>query len=583
MSIITKIKPQFWDHYEAATGQKRAFSFRRKWILMVILTTIVALTPLFIITYIDFKLSMNMLESEAMTHTEKTVSNAWHTISFLLVQRKESLEFVSRDNSYKKLNQSKRLRTVLANLKSEIGGFEDIGVLDDKGIVQAYAGPHNLHGSKMLTSHYQIVVRKGFYIRDVLGKTDTVSRLVIAVKHALPNGSFFILRSSLDSALLHNILSQLEIGEFDDAFIINDRGRLQTTSRFHGSKGAKISLPIPDAKGSGANTMAAIDGNGKAILLGYAHIPDTSLILMIVKPKSEMMGLWYKPRIKLIGFLVLSIGLILVAILSTATYLVNRIHTAHRERMKAVHQVELSNKLASLGRLASGVAHEINNPLAIIDQKAGLIKDLFTMQETYSSDIKLIELIKGVQSSVGRAGSVTKRLLNFARHMETKIERFDLVEVVQDLIALLEKEAEFKRIGINLKTPMAGIEIESDQGNLQQIFLNIINNAFAAMQDGGTLDICIEDHKEGLITIIVTDSGNGIPSDDLKHIFEPFYTAHASQNSTGLGLSITYGLLQEIGGDIAVESKLGQGTRFIITLPLKLISTQRQNTTQYTP
>ncbi len=528
-------------------------------------------------TYIDFRLTMNMLESEVRTHTEKTVSNTWRTVSFVLTQRRESLEFVARDNSYQELNQNSRLHTVLANLQLGVGGFDDIALLDDNGIVRAYAGPHNLHGANMLNGQcYQTVVKKGFYIKDVRSKTDKISRPVIAIKRTLPDDSFFVLRSSLDSALLHNILSQLEIGESDDAFIINDRGILQTSSRFHGAMAEKITLPIP-GRVSGANTRVVTEGDGKAILLGYAYIPDTSLILMIVKPRSEMVSLWYKPRIKLIGFLVLNIGLILVAILGTATYLVNRIHTAHRERMKAVHQVELSNKLASLGRLASGVAHEINNPLAIIDQKAGLIRDLLSMQESYSSDEKVLGLIEGVQSSVGRAGSVTKRLLNFARHLEAKIEKFDLVQILQDLIAMLEQEATFKHVQISLDAADAGIEIESDQGNLQQIFLNIINNAFAAMPDGGTLNIAIEEHQEGMVLIIITDSGKGIPPDDLKHIFEPFFTTHASQDSTGLGLSITYGLLQEIGGDIAVESKVEQGTRFIISLPLKLLPAKKQN------
>jgi len=578
MSIIKKIKPQFWDHYEPADGPRRAFSFRRKWILLVSVTTVVALTPLLIMTYIDFRLNMSMLESEVTTHTEKTVSNTWRTISFFLTMRRESLEFVARDNSYINLNQEERLETILAHLKAGIGGFEDIGILDHIGIVQTYVGPYSLLGVNMSDdSCFQTVARKGYYVADVHNRTEKTSRLVIAIKHALPDGSFFILRSSLDIAPLHKMLSQLEIGEFDDAFIMNDKGVLQTPSRFHGDIAAKVSLPIP-ARDVGTKTILGTDQAGKAAFIGYAHIPDTSLILMIIKPKSEMRSLWYKPRMKLIGFLVLNIGLILVAILGTATYLVNRIHKAHRERMKAVHQVELSNKLASLGRLAAGVAHEINNPLAIIDQKAGLIKDILTMQETDSPDEKMLDLIEGVQSSVRRAGSVTKRLLNFARHLEAKIEKFDLVQIVQDLIAMLEQEAAFKHIQISLEAPDGGIEIESDQGNLQQIFLNIANNAFAAMPDGGTLDIIIEALPKGMVSIGVTDSGEGIPPDDLKHIFEPFFTTHAGQHSTGLGLSITYGLLQEIGGDIAVESKVGQGTRFIITLPLKLLPLKKQNT-----
>jgi signal transduction histidine kinase len=298
---------------------------------------------------------------------------------------------------------------------------------------------------------------------------------------------------------------------------------------------------------------------------------------MIVKPKSELMALWYAPRMKLIGFLAISIGLILLAILGMATYLVNRIHVADRQRVKALHQVEYTNKLASLGRLASGVAHEINNPLDIINQKAGLINDLFTLREDYASDEKLLKLIQGVLDSVNRAGSITRRLLNFARHMDTEIEAIDLKSLIRDLIGFFEKEAEFRNIEIHLDLPEACVEIESDQGNLQQIFLNLINNSFAALDNGGHLDIILEKTKDKMISLIIADNGHGIPPDDLKRIFDPFFSTRTGSHGTGLGLSITYGLVQEIGGDIAVESKIGQGTKFIVTLPMQVPAAKKRN------
>jgi signal transduction histidine kinase len=232
--------------------------------------------------------------------------------------------------------------------------------------------------------------------------------------------------------------------------------------------------------------------------------------------------------------------------------------------------VEYTNKLASLGRLASGVAHEINNPLEIINQKVGLINDLFTLREDYAADEKLMEPIKAALSSVERAGSVTRRLLNFARHMETDVHHFDLVEMITDLLSFLEKEAAFRGIEIHVDIPGDHLEMKSDQGSLQQIFLNLINNSFTAMQDGGRLDIVVNQQGDGQLEIIVADNGHGIPHADLKHIFEPFFSTRTGHTGTGLGLSITYGLVQELGGEIAVESRVGEGTRFIITLPQRI-------------
>ena len=242
--------------------------------------------------------------------------------------------------------------------------------------------------------------------------------------------------------------------------------------------------------------------------------------------------------------------------------------------------MEYTNKLASLGRLASGVAHEINNPLEIVNHKVGLIHDLFSMHADYTSDKKLMGLVYGVQSSVARAGSVTRRLLNFARHMDTDIERIDLAQMMRDLIRFFEKEAEFRCIEITLDIPEGSIEIESDQGNLQEIFLNLINNAFAAMEAGGRLEMGVKKEGPELITIVIADNGHGIPHADLKRVFEPFFSTRTGQRGTGLGLSITYGLVKEIEGDIAVESKLGEGTRFVVTLPVKVQADESQNTCQ---
>jgi signal transduction histidine kinase len=579
MSLIKKIKPQFWDHYDAAGGGVQPFSFRRKWQLIVILTSVVALTPLIVMTLIDFQLTRRVIESETHVSMNRTVSNTWQAISFFMTQRREALEFIARDNSHESLTRPERLSSILKNLKEGIGGFEDIALLDVNGDVRAYAGPHDLGGANLYDEKcFQNVIRHGFYIKDIRGQAETSTRLVMSTRHPLPGGSFFVLRSGLDNRLINNMISRLNLDEADDAFIINEEGLLQTPSRFHGGVYDSISLPIPE-QAHGVKIMEAIGNDGAPVLIGYAHITDTSLTLMIVKPTSEMMALWYKPRMKLIGLLALSITLVLLAILGMATYLVNRIHAADQKRIAALHQVEYTNKLASLGRLASGVAHEINNPLAIIDQKAGLIKDLFTMHGTYAADEKLMGLITGVLSSVERAGSITRQLLNFARHMDTHIERFDLGEMMRDLVGLLKKDAEFRCIEISLELPAQKIVLESDQGSLQQICLNLINNAFAAMQGGGKLDITVDINEREKVSIVVADNGHGIPHEDLRRIFEPFFSTRSGQQGTGLGLSITYGLVQGMGGDIAVESKFGEGTRFIITLPLKSPADRPRHTT----
>jgi two-component system NtrC family sensor kinase len=304
-------------------------------------------------------------------------------------------------------------------------------------------------------------------------------------------------------------------------------------------------------------------------LIGYKYIEDTPFILMIVKNKRELMKPWQETRLKLIAFLVVSVILILVVILSTVTRMVNKIYMADEKRVVALHQAEYANKMASVGRLASGVAHEINNPLAIINEKAGLIKDLFTFKETYSHDDKLVGLVDAIISSVNRCSRITRRLLRFARHMDVRIEPTDLEELIREVLGFLEKEAEYRSIAVAVKVNDVPV-FETDRGKLQQVFLNLLNNAFAAMDDGGHLDIMAECKSKGIVTVRVADDGCGIPEPDIKHIFEPFFSTKTGQGGTGLGLSITYGLVQEMGGIIIAESQEGKGSIFTVTLPVQL-------------
>lgn len=570
MSLIKKIKPKFWDYHDAAAGHHLyGFSFRRKWKLIVALTSVVALTPLIIMTMIDYRLSRGVIETEMLTNTTRMVSNTSRTVSFFLMQRKSALDFVLHDNSYQSMKEPGRLATILKNLQSGVGGFTDIGLVNASGNMEAYTGPYRLQGANLYNKKcYRRVLKNGTYITDVTGDNGVGRWIVIAIKNVMPDNTFFILRAALDAGLLHRLVSQLDIGPNDDAFIINENGILQTPSRHHGDLYDKIDLPVPKVS-SEAKVLEAEDASSNPILIGYTHIVGTSLILMIIKDKSEAMTLWLRPRLKLIGFLVLSIAIILFAILGGATYLVNRIHIADHKRVAALHQVEYTNKLASLGRLSSGVAHEINNPLAIINQKVGLIKDLFSFKEEYAGDEKLMVLIDEVLVSVQRCSSITRRLLDFSRHMETKIEPIDLRELINEVLVFLEKEAERRRMDISVDHIDDIPEFESDRGSLQQIFLNLFNNAFAAMEDGGHLEITVNRRDQDAVCVTVADNGCGIPAEDIQRVFEPFFSTRGDQGGTGLGLSITYGLVKEIDGDIHVDSTVGKGTRFSVLLPMQ--------------
>ena len=252
------------------------------------------------------------------------------------------------------------------------------------------------------------------------------------------------------------------------------------------------------------------------------------------------------------------------------TFLVNAIHAADQKRVMMLHEIEYSEKMASIGRLAAGIAHEINNPLAIINEKAGLIQDLFMIKEQYKKDVKLLGLIASIVSSVERCSLITRRLLSFARQSDAAVTRINLRKIIAEVLSFLGKEPEYRSIVININVEDGLDDIVSDKGKLQQVLLNIIKNAFAAVDDGGHLEITARKAGDKSVELAIRDDGCGIPPEDLAKIFEPFFTTKGGRGGTGLGLSITYGLISEMGGSIRVACEKDKGTSFIITLPLTM-------------
>lgn len=576
MNWMRNLKPIFWDHAEKSEGLfGLQFNFRRIWKKAVGLTAVVTIFPLVTMAVVDYRVSQSAMESEILLRTSRLVSNTRRSVASFLSERKAAIDFVNQNDPFESLRDPDRLQEVLNHLQKGFGGFVDLGVIDDRGIQIAYAGPYALAGKQYREADwFQEVRAKGIYLSDVFRGYRNIPHMVIAVRHFLPFGSFYVVRATVDMTRLNRLLAELEVGGQGDAFLINRQGVLQTPSRRHGNVLERIDLPVPDY--SDRSRVEEIrDEGGGPLIIGYAYIdPETPFILMIVKEKDRLMGAWKKSRLWLAGFTLGSMLLIGVVILGGTTFLVNQIYLADRRRLMAMHEVEYANKMASIGRLSAGVAHEINNPLAIINEKAGLIRDLFTFREDYAADPKLMGLIDAILRSVERCSGITRRLLNFARHSEVNTSVVSLEEIMREVLGFMGKEAEYRSIETSIRVEEDTPPIESDRGRLQEIFLNLVTNAFSALNDGGKLSIAVRKEDDERVSVAVTDTGHGIAEEDLGRIFEPFYSTRTASGGTGLGLAITYELVHELGGQLQVESRLGTGTTFTVRLPVRTRSTE---------
>jgi len=175
-------------------------------------------------------------------------------------------------------------------------------------------------------------------------------------------------------------------------------------------------------------------------------------------------------------------------------------------------------------------------------------------------------LTGSIAAAVDRCRTITHRLLGFAKRMEVEIRDVAVNEVIGEVLGFLEKEALHRNVTVRLDLAEDLATIASDHGQLQQVFLNILNNAFAAIDEGGRVSVRTRNVEDVGISVEVSDDGTGM-SEEIRHrVFEPFFTTK-SEHGTGLGLSVTYGIVSKLGGDIRVQSEPGRGTTFVVTLP----------------
>jgi signal transduction histidine kinase len=569
MSILKRLKPGFLDHKDVTAGPYRHhFDFQRIWKRAILVTATVALVPLIIWALSGYRLTMETIESELEQRTAQLISNSWRSVSLFLTERRSVLEFIAHDHGLETLKDPARLAAILENLNKRFGGITDLGVIDSTGKQKAHAGSHQMKGLDYnRLPWYRKVQSRGVYISELVTGPRNKPHLDFAVKRELPGGSFFVLHAVFKPEQLTESIARIDVGTKGDLFIVNHDGVLQTPSRNYGPIFSKISMAVPEYSPR-ARVYESIDLNQDRIVIGYAYIPDTPYILMMIQSRSERIQPWYRTTWAFTAILAASIIMILLVTLGVATHLVNQIHEADQERVNTMHQVEYANKMVSLGRLASGVAHEINNPLAIINEKAGHIRDIFTLTGSYAKDPKLIELVDSVISTVQRCATVTRGLLNFARHLNLSVQTIDLKEIIAEVKNVLAGDAKYRSITVGVRVGEELPQFESDRGKLEQVFFNLCNNAISAMKDGGHLDIAAVQENEKFITISFADNGPGIPQSDLKHVFDPFFYSKTGHDGTGVGLSVTYALVQEIGGTISVQSQLGRGTTFKIDIPL---------------
>ncbi len=542
---------------------------------IVLLDAVLSIIPLLIVVTISYFWFLQILKDDFRNQMKWELENSKQSIEFFVDQKLSGLRFLTSAYSYEQLSDQETLARIFTKFKQECGGLVDLGIITPDGIQRSYIGPYNLRNKDYTNQDWfhEVIVRS-VYVSDVFMGYRKLPHFAIAVKRDNPEkGAFWILRATIDMETLKKYPYSMNLRENDDAFIITYDGTLQTPSRSHGNVLEKYKLPF-SLHAQASTIEDIIKPDGSPAMFGYAFIDDSPWILVTIIKSNPYLKIPKIFKNELFIITVLSIILSITVTFALAQTVVNRIRKADMEREEAIASCEHASKMSSIGRLAAGVAHEINNPLAIINEKAGLMKDILeTSGNLQKNRDKFLVIINGIFDSVNRCRTITHRLLGFSRRMEISHDAFDLNDAVKEVIGFIEKEVLYRNITLNLNLADNIPKIESDKGQLQQVILNIINNAIDAVRDavreGGLIEVSSVSKDINTVRLSIKDNGNGIPKEKLKHIFEPFYTTKEKGKGTGLGLSISYGIMQKLGGSIQVESDAGKGTTFTLEIPVK--------------
>jgi two-component system NtrC family sensor kinase len=570
---IKKIFPGVDDYHKTMTSPERYRRFRRTLSMVMIATFLIPLILTTMLSYYEHR-------SQMLANLRWNAESAKKTIEAFLSELQTVLVYTANGHTYEELVSDDNLNTLYHRLKSYYPGVVDLGIIDHKGIQQAYAGPYELFGKDYSDRDwFEVVTVNKTYIGLVEMGYRKVPHFAIAVNFInTTNGQNWVFRTNIDVTTLDKYIENISAGPLSDIFLVSRKGepRLQTTSQQYGPPLSPFPYRLP------TNRIGITISEERGVwdyvdLKAVSFIEGTPWALVLMKHGYLYGKDWSFFKARLFFIVLASTFLALFVILLITRLFVGRIREADERRESMMAEIEHTSKLASIGRLAAGIAHEINNPLAIISAKTGLIMDLLELSEDFKHKKKIASEIHGTSNAVERCKVITHRLLGFARRMDVTLESISINNLMREVLSFLDQEALYRGIHVDLDLGDSIPIIESDRGQLQQIFLNLVNNAIDAIGKDGKVIIKTRARDQNSIQVDVIDNGKGITQDIISHIFEPFFTTKDSveKKGTGLGLFITYGIIKKLGGQISVRSSEGVGTTFSVILPVKINLSRR--------
>ncbi|MBN2058828.1 MAG: histidine kinase [Deltaproteobacteria bacterium] len=538
----------------------------KRGILVCLLITY--LVPVVILTvYFNNKFNSSMRESGKMQLAAVAESKR-NTIDLFMQTRIVNVFNLFHMKDFSLRPSLQDMQAYLENLIRSDDAFLDVGIIDPEGNQIGYAGPYPHLRSKNYSDEKWYInlidQERSYIITDLYLGLRRHLHFTIGVKQVV-DGRYYVIRTSVYPDKLYDLIN-VSYGKKARGFIVNEQGLYQVVDKDFG----KLLEPAFYAPGTCEKAdVTMITLNGESTLAAHTWLKEVPWCLVLMQDEPVAFAEMYGVRNTMIIGAALLIMVITLFIWIIVNRLLSRAQAVDLERVELKSQLYHAHKLVSVGQLAGGVAHEINNPLAIIESESGVIRDMFDPELGMDASPDAIRKeLDEIDKAVSRARGITQKILSFVRKTEPKLEKIDINQLL-DEVASGVKEQEFKVSDISLIKDYAPDipEMYLDPDLMRQVFLNLMNNASDAVgkNDTITLKTAVEDNH---VKIIVSDTGKGIAPDQLEKIFMPFFTTKNVGKGTGLGLPISLNIVEGFGGRMEVKSMPGTGTAFTIVLPL---------------
>jgi two-component system NtrC family sensor kinase len=520
------------------------------------------LAPLvLIIFFAQYEYSKLLKESREL-HMSSTVEQQANILDLFLKERLVNLVNLIDDPRIRIPPNEEQMSQYLQKLKRDSETFIDIDFFDTAGVRIAYAGPMPMKERKDYSAELWYSRLKGsnkrYIITDIYLGFRKKPHFTIAASRIV-DGRLYVLRAALDPTKIHEYISTFSGAGDLRISIVNHEGFYQVVDPEFGSVLEKSPFAVSGDLIQGLKN-ARIDN--KKVNYAYHHLSEVNWSVVVSKEESGDGFLGMQADL-----LIISLALVMV-LLFVIIFRSRKIALTDIEKAIVRTQLEHASKLASVGELASGIAHEINNPLAIIASESGLMMDL--MDPELSSETSFEDLkphIGNIKEAAFRCRDITRKLLSFVRQDDIVLKKHNIHDIINDIVdGFYDRSLAVSNVELVKKFGEGVPSFITDSNQIRQVLLNIINNAFDAIAPPGKIVISTS-YAKGFITVSVSDTGTGISQEIIDKIFLPFFTTKEVGKGTGLGLSVSYGIVKGMGGTIEVESIVGKGTTFIIKLP----------------